>query len=230
MNSLLAQKVLLFVVILNSMMLMSIALLGLTPLASMLLFTVIAVVVWRVYFKESITLGLEFKNYDIFFKISPLLFLLLLAASYYNLKHIDIDMKYTAYAVTMALVTATYEELLFRKILIDGLVQAKVKVSHAIYGSALLFALFHLYSAYDYALIDIILKMLNTFIMGTILGYIYFETRNILLAMSIHFLWDFESYMAGKSLNSEVDAAITLILFATSVLYFSWSYKRIKGL
>jgi len=64
--------------------------------------------------------------------------------------------------------------------------------------------------------------------MGFILGYIYYKTKNILLVIVIHFLWDFTVFINQKLPTVEVAAVTTILLFATAILYFSWSIKKIR--
>lgn len=77
--------------------------------------------------------------------------------------------------ISIAVIPAVVEELLFRRVILEGLLPYGRGV--AILGSAFLFGLMH----------GNILQILYTVLMGIILGVLYTKTRSILLCMLIHF-------------------------------------------
>ena len=82
--------------------------------------------------------------------------------------------------IVIGIVPAIAEELVFRGFLFRKLFDLSGNSNLAIAISALIFALVHFQ----------ILNVLPIFIMGYILGYVYFNTRNIIYPMLIHFLYN----------------------------------------
>ncbi len=89
-----------------------------------------------------------------------------------------LKMAYTI--IVIGIVPAIAEELVFRGFLFRKLFDLSGNSNLAIAISALIFALVHFQ----------ILNVLPIFIMGYILGYVYFNTRNIIYPMLIHFLYN----------------------------------------
>jgi len=132
-----------------------------------------------------------------------------------------------ALMLATSLLVAIYEEIIFRGIGLGSFLSSRISPLKAILLSSIIFSLFHVGNITDIGF-KIIYLLLNTFIMGFILGYIYYKTKNILLVIVIHFLWDFTVFINQKLPTVEVAAVITILLFATTILYFSWSIKKIR--
>ena len=122
---------------------------------------------------------------------------------------------------------AIYEEVIFRGIGLGSFLSSGISPLKAILLSSIIFSLFHVGNITDIRF-NIIYLLLNTFIMGFILGYIYYKTKNILLVIVIHFLWDFTVFINQKLPTVEIGTVTTIILFTTTILYFSWSIKKIR--
>ena len=71
-----------------------------------------------------------------------------------------------------------FEEWLCRGMILRGLLANKIKPFWAIVISALFFALIHMNPW----------QALNAFIIGMVMGYVYYKTGNLLLTMLIHFI------------------------------------------
>ena len=211
----------------NLFMLLFINILNLRSFASMLLFTVIALVSWIVLLKKDVSIEFKISNSEIFKNTSLLLIIPLLAIGYFLNIAEDIQYGLLSLMLITSLATGIYEEIIFRGIGLGSFISSGIKPSRAILLSATLFSLFHLYAVHNDGSFDIILKMLNTFMMGTILGYIYYATKNILYVMVIHFIWDFESFLAKGYILDNIGTAISIILFSMTILYFSWSMKKV---
>ncbi|MFK5937962.1 MAG: CPBP family intramembrane metalloprotease [Sulfurimonas sp.] len=197
----------------------------------MALFTLLSLLAWRILLKKDVPIAIKTLDATML-KSTFLLFAILLFAIVYFLNAFKIDYGIMSLMLLTSLATGIYEEIIFRGITLGSLVSAGVKPSKAIYLSAMIFSLFHLSTVYDSTSIDIILKMLNTFMMGVIFAYIYYKSHNILYVIIIHSIWDFESFLAQQQQNvsDKIGESIAIILFAMTVLYFSWSYKKIVKL
>ena len=125
-----------------------------------------------------------------------------------------------------SMATAIYEEVVFRAIGIGSFIKSGIKPNKAILLTAILFSIFHLYTVYDKEALDIILKLLNTFMMGVVFGYIYYASKNILYVIVIHMVWDFESFLANSYILDNTGVIITVILFITTLSYFYWSLRK----
>lgn len=214
----------------NILMLSLVYELNIRSFVSMFLFIIVAFISWKLLLKKDVSIGFKTTNFTVLKQTMPLIIIPLFAIAYFIHNFTTINYSLISLMLLTSLATGVYEELIFRGITLGSLVSANMKPSIAIFISAGLFAIFHLVSAYTYSPLDIALKLLNTFMMGVIFGYIYYVTNNILLVISIHTVWDFESFLAQNNTPNNIDDLATIILFAMSVLYFSWSYKKILRL
>jgi len=215
----------------NMLMILSISKLHLRSFIAITLFTLLSLLVWRVLLKKDVPIMI--KTIDITILKSTLFLLVIpLVAIVYFLSVFKIDYGILSLMMLTSLATGFYEEIIFRGVTLGSLICADVKPSKAIYLSAMIFSLFHLSTMYNYTSIDILLKILNTFMMGVIFAYIYYKAHNILYIIIIHFLWDLESFLAQyqQDMLNKIGESIAIILFAMTVLYFSWSYKKIAKL
>lgn len=82
--------------------------------------------------------------------------------------------------ISIALVAPIFEEIIFRGIILDGLLK-KYKAINAIVISALMFGVFHFN----------ITQCINAFFIGIIVGTIYFKTNSLIPCMFVHFANNF---------------------------------------
>lgn len=211
----------------NLLMLMSISIIHLHPFAAMTLFTLFALIVWTILLKRDVSIEFNTSNVKIFKSTIPLVIIPFLAICYFLLASQNIQLNLVLFMLVTSLTTSIYEEVIFRGITLGSFISSGMQSSTAIFLSALLFSLFHLYGAFEYETLDIVLTMLNTFIVGIVIGYVYYATKNILYVIAIHFLWDFESFLAQNYITNYIGSSIALILFAITILYLSWSYEQI---
>ena len=209
------------------LMLLFVSILNLHAFASMTLFTVISLIAWVILLKKDVAIEFKVSNKEVFKNTIPLLVIPLVSINYFLTIEQSIEYGLVSLLLITSLATGIYEEIIFRAIGLGSFMSAGMKPSKAILLSALLFSLFHIFTIYNAEIIDIVLKMMNTYMMGVVLGYIYYITKNILYVISIHAVWDFESFLAKSYMLDDVGVAITIILFAMTVLYFSWSMKKI---
>lgn len=91
------------------------------------------------------------------------------------------------YAIfSVVIIAPFYEELVFRKFILGGLLK-KTSATNAILISAFFFALIHMNW----------LQGINAFILGIIVGWIYYKTKSIGLAMFGHFVNNFYAVTLG---------------------------------
>ena len=86
-----------------------------------------------------------------------------------------------------AIFAAVFEEWMCRGVVLRGLL-AKMKPGWAIVVSALFFALIHMNPW----------QALNAFIIGLVMGYVYYKTGSLLLTMLIHFVNNGTAVVAGQ--------------------------------
>lgn len=197
---------------------------------SMGLITLILFIFWYLFLKKDIPILTNKINARTLKDTSALVFIPVLGAIYLLYVTSNVEYGLVSLMLLTSLATGVYEEIIFRSITLGALLNSGVKPYRSILVSALIFSIFHLYSAYQYESIDIALKMLNTFMMGVILAYIYFISRNIFYVITIHTIWDFQSFLANSYIVDNIGASIAIILFAMTIYYFLWSYKKMLKL
>lgn len=79
--------------------------------------------------------------------------------------------------VTVAIMAPVMEELLFRKVILEGFLE-NYALKKAIYMSALIFAIFHLNPW----------QGIGAFLAGVYLAYLFYKTNDIMLCMFVHFV------------------------------------------
>ena len=94
---------------------------------------------------------------------------------------IDSFGKYLIYVICLCIAPAIFEEMLFRGTILKGLKQYGLKV--AIIGSAAIFMIMH--GSPD--------QTIHQFIIGMIIGYIFYKTGNLWIGIIVHFFNNFIS-------------------------------------
>ena len=93
--------------------------------------------------------------------------------------------------IVVAVLPAIAEELVFRGFLLRKIYDFKQNRNTAIIISATVFALVHFQ----------ILNLLPIFFMGLILGYVYYESKNILYPILLHFLFNASQVILVQYIN-----------------------------
>ena len=111
--------------------------------------------------------------------------------------------------IYLVIISSVFEEFFFRRILAHQFFK-RYGLKKAIFYSAFLFTIIH-----DHA-------WFNVFIVGSLLGYIYFKTRNIYITIGLHSLNNLSHCFLGGSTS-----VYPLILFLEDnkqLKYFWWYY------
>ncbi len=123
--------------------------------------------------------------------------------------------------IKLAIVPAFCEELLFRGLILDRL--SRFGRAKAIFISALLFSLMHQNPA----------QMLYTFILGLVLGYMFFESGSIWGGIILHFVNNFTqvimnavSYTQHEARANFIIAAMELVIVLVGVAAAIYYYFR----
>ena len=124
-----------------------------------------------------------------------------------------------------SLATGAYEEFIFRGITLGALLRSGVSVKGSIYLSAVIFALFHMLDVDSFTTIQIFLKFLNAFVMGVVLGYVYYAAGSILYVIFIHTAWDMQLFIQGEYATNNAALVVAGSLFVMSVFYCIWSCR-----
>ncbi|WGH26384.1 MAG: CPBP family intramembrane metalloprotease [Candidatus Bostrichicola ureolyticus] len=95
--------------------------------------------------------------------------------------NLDFNLNNNFILITIILLAPIFEEILFRGIILNGLIQNKIFYVKAILFSSLLFGLIHMN----------VLQFIAGFIIGSVIGIIYFSTRSILNCILLHLLNNF---------------------------------------
>jgi len=127
------------------------------------------------------------------------------------------------YAIfSVVIIAPFYEELLFRKFLLGGLLK-QTKPMTAIMVSSLFFALIH----FNW------LQGINAFVLGVIVGWIYYKTESIALCMFAHFVNNFYAMSLGivqEMFLSEPIWVVNGVLCAIGILLMIKSSKVFERL
>ena len=126
-----------------------------------------------------------------------------------------------------ALFISLYEEIIFRGIALGSFLSIGMQRSIAVYISALIFSFSHMSFIQPIGVYTFFL-LLNTFIMGVFLGYVYLRSKNIFIVISIHVLWDFTVFINQSLPINRFSNALTVVLLLVAILYFSWSIKKLR--
>ena len=133
--------------------------------------------------------------------------------------------------LTVAIFAPIFEEWLCRGMVLRGLL-TKMKPGWAIVVSALFFAVIH---ANPW-------QALNAFMIGLVMGYVYYKTGSLILTMIIHFvnngtsvilshLDSMKDYADVNSWMEVMDKSTYMILFVVSCVILAaclWTFSRIK--
>ncbi|MBR5063642.1 MAG: CPBP family intramembrane metalloprotease, partial [Bacteroidales bacterium] len=133
---------------------------------------------------------------------------------------------WSSFLVT-AIFAPIFEEWMCRGVILRGLL-TKMKPGWAIVISALFFALIH-FNPW---------QALNAFLIGVIMGYVYYKTGSLLLTMLIHFVNNGSAVIAAQFSNVDeteywietmpMGTYIPLIIAGTAVLAACiWAFHRI---
>ncbi len=116
------------------------------------------------------------------------------------------------------------EEIYFRVIAFGSLISLKVSPKNSILLSALIFSLFHLTNLFsEVTQTAMIIQLINTFMMGVVLAYIYYKTKNIIYLILIHFMWDFSIFTNTTYGGMKL---IGLSMFVLVIGYFIWAIRN----
>jgi membrane protease YdiL (CAAX protease family) len=131
--------------------------------------------------------------------------------------------------LTVGITGPILEEVLFRGVILDGFLN-RYKPGKAIFWSALLFGLFHMNPW----------QFIPAFLIGLLLGYIYFKTRSLFPVIFIHIINNSFSYLMVYIFGDEVQSYRDiftenipyLIFIAVSLLVLvvclTWLIRTIK--
>jgi len=213
-------------IISNILMIAVIEILYLRSFIAMFLFSAAIFILWKYYLKKQPYLYVEHIQQTYFLKTLPLVIVPLVGIIFLLLNQLSLKISIINLMLLTSIATGVYEELLFRGIVFGSFQQANISSKTAIFLSAALFSLFHIYTATEYETINFLLKMLNTFMMGVIFAYIYYITKNLLYIIMVHAIWDFESFLAS---TSPIGLHLSTVLFLLTIIYFIWSSRQIDS-
>lgn len=209
----------------NTLLMISIVKLNFPYAASMLTCTIVALLLWFFFLKKDVQLNVKHIDMNSLKGFIPLILVTLSVPLYIITTSESVNYAVIGSMFTTSLLISIYEEVLFRGIGLNSFLNSGMTTFKAILFSSIVFSLFH--TGYIGRLgYDIILLLINTFMMGFVLGFIYYKTKNILFVILIHFLWDFAIFINQELPTGKIAASTTLILFATTILYFTWSIKQ----
>ncbi|MDD4077917.1 MAG: CPBP family intramembrane metalloprotease [Bacilli bacterium] len=130
---------------------------------------------------------------------------------------------------------ALSEEIAFRGIIFNYLKEIKREKSlfWVIIGQAVIFALVHFFNLFFGAgLIDVILQVGYTFLIGVMLAVVLHKTKNIWLCVALHAIYNFGGLLlptlGGGIWINTVTVIITVVLAVSGAIYVVFIFKKDK--
>lgn len=188
---------------------------------------VVALQLWFLLLRKEVPLRLEPLAGRTFWMTLPIVFITLAIIITTLVSSDTLDYTLFAYFFATALFVGIAEEIIFRGVGFGSLLALGMSPKKAIFLSALIFSMFHLTNLLSGLGISIIVQLINTFMLGVVLAFIYWETKSILYVVLIHFLWDLSSFTA-QTFTSFLFAGV--ILLSISIVYFIWTLNRLSKL
>ncbi len=135
-----------------------------------------------------------------------------------------------ALIILVAILAPIFEEMLFRGIILKGMLNNKINPYWAIVISAFIFGAVHIYPW----------QFLGAFLLGLVLGLVYYKTKSLLLPMLMHAFNNFiaamlmifvkvDSLEALFKIDSIYLFGIGIVLFSISLYLFLLKYKTEEG-
>jgi membrane protease YdiL (CAAX protease family) len=149
----------------------------------------------------------------------PLLFILplLLFLIPFGIELQKVDMEKVLSSGLFLLLSATFEELLFRGVLFQKLIERKGEIV-SIFSSSLVFALLHSFNP-SYSFVAFI----NIFLAGVLLAVMFVRTYMLWLSIGFHFGWNFwQAFLLASpvsGLNFEIGLFNTKITMFNEILF-----------
>jgi membrane protease YdiL (CAAX protease family) len=134
-----------------------------------------------------------------------------------------LESKRTFVLLVTTLLVGFFEELLTRGILLGAFRRSGMAATKAVFLSAGIFSTLHLVNLLTGLGVEVVFQLLNTFLLGTILGYIYLKTENIAYVMIIHGIWDFVNLARPNTTDERVVAVVFVASVILTVVMFIWA-------
>lgn len=119
--------------------------------------------------------------------------------------------------IMVAIVAPVIEEILFRGIILRGMLN-RYEDRNAIIISAILFSLAHLN----------FLQIPNAFLLGLILAYVFYKTRALWMCMILHGIANIGALIPYKINNPTGKVAVVIALIIAGIIIFIKAFKNIK--
>lgn len=119
--------------------------------------------------------------------------------------------------IMVAIVAPVIEEILFRGIILRGMLN-RYEDRNAIIISAILFSLAHLN----------FLQIPNAFLLGLILAYVFYKTRALWICMILHGIANIGALIPYEVNNPTGKVAVVIALIIAGIIIFIKAFKNIK--
>ncbi len=181
----------------------------------------VVIVLYLLLLRKAIPLNFKIKFNQTFWITLPIIIIpfSLMTLSLMDAKSIDSQMIWMMLGTAVSVGIA--EELIFRVAGYRVLLASGSSVKSAILLSAVAFSMFHLLNLLSGAsTVTMMIQLVNTFMMGVVLAYIYYQTKSILYPIFIHTVWDFSSFVKNAfGEATPFDTAPFLLV----LIYFVWA-------
>ncbi len=185
---------------------------------------VTVIVLYVLMLRKTIPLNFKIEFNKTFFIALPLIVIpfLVMALSMIDMENIDSQAIWMMLGAAISIGIA--EELIFRVAGYRVLLASGKSVKRAILLSAAMFSLFHLTNLLSGAsALTVLIQLINTFMMGVVLAYVYYQTKSILYPIIIHIVWNFSIFAKNPYGESTLFDAAPLLL---TLVYFIWALSH----
>lgn len=165
------------------------------------------------------------KNYRLFTIL--LLFLVIQIATTYSTTTQFDSLKFLK-IVLIGIAVGINEEFIFRVTGLRNFITTGMPWRKALIYSAVAFSLFHLPNIFFGMGTAVIFQLINAFLMGLVLGFIYLQTGSIIYPCLLHGLWDFTSFSNSNFGVQTVTQSFGLVTLISVILSAAWVIRQMR--
>lgn len=130
--------------------------------------------------------------------------------------------------VLIGIAVGINEEFIFRVTGLRNFITTGMPWQKALIYSALAFSLFHLPNIFFGMGAAVIFQLINAFLMGLVLGFIYLQTGSIIYPCLLHGLWDFTSFSNSNFGAQTITQSFVLVTLISVILSSAWVIRQMR--
>ena len=197
----------------------------------LLLMACCSVVYWFAFLKNTVSIRdstrkPEYKLTGFLLSLVVISIILLITTSKESL-----DLNALLKIIGITVLVGINEEFAFRLVGYKNFLSKGLGIKKSILLSSILFSLFHLTNLAGGVGLSILFQLMNTFMMGVVIAFLYYQTGRILVPIAFHALWD-TLFLATKNVfsTSPYMPWVTFVLLIISFGSFGYVVFKIQKL